>query len=135
MPPIDRLRAATARRRVAELVLEQARQEYDRARREEDLARYERWRVVEGNIDGPWFITPHALERFVALVGTTGERERDIARVACDAKRAHRVKGTRDGCEIWRGPKPLRLRFIVGPGEGDKPALVTVLPAFDRSET
>lgn len=85
-------------------------------------------------IAGPWFITPHALERYVAIVGSTGSRESDLARLGHECGRAHHVKATRDDCHLWRGPKPRRLRFIVGPGEGEKLALVTVLPACDAAK-
>lgn len=85
----------------------------------------------DDSVKGPWFITPHALERYAELTGSAGNREEDMARLARETSRAHHVKATRDDCHLWRGPKPRRLRFIVGPGEGEKLALVTVLPACD----
>jgi len=44
---------------------------------------------------------------------------------------AHYVKPTQGGAELWRTGKPMRLRLIVGPGEGGLPALLTVLPGHD----
>jgi len=44
---------------------------------------------------------------------------------------AHFVRQQRNG-ELWRGPKPRRLRFIVSRDEPGLPQLVTVLFAFDR---
>lgn len=94
-------------------------------------------------IAGPLFVTPHALQRFVettrgvpedrarALLADEPTRARMLGELVRETEGAHRVRDQRDGCALWRGPKPRRLRLIVGPGEGDRPALVTVLPAHD----
>lgn len=74
-------------------------------------------------IQGPWFVTRAALDDFARLTGES--------RPALDQQiaAAHFVKRSESGAEIWRGPKPLRLRFIVrtepGPG-GDAPQLVRI---------
>lgn len=77
-------------------------------------------------IDGPWFITRAALEDFARLTGRAtaprAELEQQIAG-------AHLVRLQRDGSELWRGKKPLRLRFFVRTGAGaggDAPQLVRV---------
>jgi hypothetical protein len=45
---------------------------------------------------------------------------------------AHFVKTLPGGLELWRGPKPRRLRFRVEPAlDGGKARLVTVLGSFD----
>jgi hypothetical protein len=46
---------------------------------------------------------------------------------------AHAVKPTGRGeAVLFRGPKPERLRLLVGPGEGELLALITVLTRSDR---
>lgn len=72
-------------------------------------------------IEGPWFITRSALEDFQRCAPGAVLRD-EIAR-------AHFVKLQNDGSEVWRGGKPLRLRFIVrtDPGAGgDAPQLVRI---------
>lgn len=81
---------------------------------------------------GPWFVTPHAVERYIARVRPGLAYDVALWELAEQSRGAHFVKLRRDGHELWRGPKPRRLRFIVGHGGGDKPQLVTVLFAFDR---
>lgn len=46
-------------------------------------------------------------------------------------KRAHRVKTLDTGLELWRGPKPYRLRMKVASGGGWLPQVVTVLRGYD----
>lgn len=84
--------------------------------------------------NGRWFVTPHAIERFCQGVGwEVGRRYEDALATLIDESRgAHRVKLLPSGAELWRGPKPRRLRYIVQPGEGSLPALVTVLGSHDR---
>jgi hypothetical protein len=77
-------------------------------------------------ISGPWFITRAALDDFGRITATASpSREALEGEIA----RAHFVKLRSDGCEIWRGGKPLRLRLIVrmsvGVG-GTAPQLVRV---------
>lgn len=74
-------------------------------------------------IVGPWFITRAALEDFARLTG--GSRDDLQQQIAA----AHFVKCRDDGSEVWRGGKPLRLRFILRLGAavgGDAPQLVRV---------
>lgn len=94
-------------------------------------------------IAGPFFVGPHALRRYVQATQLVSEaraaqiladeraRARVLAELVDDVSGAHEVRATRDGCALWRGPRPRRLRYIVGPGEGERPALVTVLPTHD----
>ena len=79
-------------------------------------------------ITGPWFITRAALEDFGRLTGREGRlpNRRELEAVIATA---HFVKVQNDGTEVWRGGKPLRLRFIVRTGAGvggDAPQLVRV---------
>jgi len=96
-------------------------------------------------IAGRWYVTEHALRRYVERTRqVTEDRARQIladerARSAMLGELIPQTEGAhlvatavrRDGCKLWRGPKPRRLRFVVGPGEGHAEALVTVLDAFD----
>lgn len=78
-------------------------------------------------IQGPWFITRSALEDYGRLLGRRDAPPR--AELEAEIIRAHFVKRQGDGSEVWRGSKPLRLRFIVRVGQGvggDAPQLVRV---------
>jgi hypothetical protein len=79
------------------------------------------------SIQGPWFITRAALDDYSRLVGSAAPAPR--ADLEAQIASAHYVKTQGDGSEVWRGGKPLRLRFIVristGVG-GDAPQLVRV---------
>lgn len=85
---------------------------------------------------GPWFITPHALDRFRERVtgGAELSYEEALGRIIREAQGAHHVKNLDSGSQLWRGPKPLRLRYLVAGSERGKPALVTVLPSHDDRE-
>lgn len=93
---------------------------------------------------GRWFATPHALLRFAQhALGWRSDRlpetvrERALALVAEESLAAHKTRDIAPcerhprGAELWRGPKPRRLRYVVGEGDGPLPALVTVLPEYD----
>lgn len=94
-------------------------------------------------IAGRWFVGPHALQRYVeitrrvteararAILAEETERARILAEVIDDTEHAHHVRPERDGAALWRGPKPHRLRYIVGLGEGAHPAVITVLGEHD----
>lgn len=78
-------------------------------------------------ITGPWYITRRALEDYGRLTGRGGPPPRE--ELEGEIARAHFVRRDDGGTEIWRGGKPLRLRFILrvaaGVG-GDAPQLVRV---------
>lgn len=77
-----------------------------------------------------WRITDHAVRRYRERVrwrDTSNELARGQLLAIC--QRAHRVKDIGGGLELWRGPKPLRLRLRVRPGEPME--LVTVLEDCD----
>lgn len=75
-----------------------------------------------GNI----FVTPHAVRRYSERVKES-DYEAALAALIDQFRRAHFVKTRPSGVEVWRGPKPLRLRMIVGNGTGRCPALLTIL--------
>jgi hypothetical protein len=77
---------------------------------------------------GPWFVTPHAVQRYIERVDSSLSYEAALGRIISDSVNAHCVKKLDDGAELWRGPKPRRLRYVVSP---DK-QLMTVMFAFDR---
>lgn len=91
-----------------------------------------RKRTVEPSIPGRWFVTPHAVLRYTQrALGAAGlSYEQALAALIKLSVLAHLVRKERDGAELWRGPKPDRLRFIVGPPPkpGALPVLVTVKP-------
>lgn len=79
------------------------------------------------SISGPWFITRAALDDYGRLTGRGAAPPR--SELEAEIARAHYVKQNADGSEVWRGAKPLRLRFIVrvgGGGGGNAPQLVRV---------
>lgn len=81
---------------------------------------------------GPFFITPHAVNRYRERVHRGISYERALGELIEQAWRAHYVKDYHAG-QYWRGPKPMRLRLIVAPSTGDElPQVVTVLPAADN---
>jgi len=85
-------------------------------------------------VAGPWFISPHAVQRY-------RERVRDVApQEALDAlvdvaSRAHFVRELPSGLALWRGPRPLRLRLRVAKPTtaDDLPSLVTVMAGCDAA--
>lgn len=82
-------------------------------------------------IDGPWFITPHAVKRYIERVRPHLSYERALADLVAESKRAHAVKEIEPGLWLWRGGKPRRLRFRVSTLGDGAPQLVTVLAAHD----
>lgn len=88
-----------------------------------------------GQVAGGFFVTSHAVSRY-------RERAPGAARLSYDQalgelvntmQRSHFVKAINDGLDLWRGPKPHRLRLRVAPGSGSVlPQVVTVLRGCDR---
>lgn len=77
-----------------------------------------------------WFITPHAVVRFRQRV-TDWTEHRVRHYLVSQCRDAHRVKLLACGLELWRGPKPRRLRLRVS-RQGNVLVLESVLFAFDR---
>lgn len=77
-------------------------------------------------IQGRWFITPHAVERYIERVRPTLDYDRALAELVELSDRAHEVSRT-DAFILFRAPKPTRCRLRVS-HEGQ---LMTVLPPFD----
>jgi len=83
---------------------------------------------------GRWFVTPHAVRRYIERVDRRASYEEALDRLIDMSARAHRVRSLDDGTELWRvGRTDGKLRFRVRAGvDGKLPQLVTVLFAFDR---
>lgn len=80
---------------------------------------------------GRWFITPHAVRQYITRIVPGLSYGRALSELIQMSIGSHFVRQQRNG-ELWRGPKPRRLRFIVCHDAPGKPQLVTVLFAFDR---
>jgi hypothetical protein len=82
-------------------------------------------------VEGPFFITPHAIDRYIERVRpgiSRGQALRDLIEMS---RGAHVVKEIEPGLWLWRGPKPRRLRLRVSSREPGLPQLVTVIEAHD----
>lgn len=89
-------------------------------------------------IRGPWYVTRRAVEQFCPLVGLNAGDDDEFARgeelLIEQTKAARHVRNQANGLQLYRGPSPKRLRFLVAVGkrdEGELPQLVTVLPTHD----
>lgn len=76
---------------------------------------------------GAWFVTPHAVDRLLERGGRGGSREDALAELIDESRQAKFVRKLESGAELWVGPRPRRMRYVVGNGDGSKPVLVTVL--------
>lgn len=82
-------------------------------------------------IAGRFFITPHAVRRYIERVRAGLSYEDALARLVTITEGAHRVREIGDGVELWRGPKPERLRLRVSTRGPGLPQVVTVLAEHD----
>jgi hypothetical protein len=86
-------------------------------------------------IDGPFFITPHAVRRYQERVERDCTKEYAFARLVECAQKARFAKALPDKngrkCEQWRGPKPaaLRLTIVYSDDPSKLPAMVSVKKA------
>lgn len=88
----------------------------------------------------PWYVTKHAVARYLEVTGAKLPYDAALAELtSLCAETWQRYQDrpeagpaiSHTGGWVYRGPKPRRLRFLVGndPVESDKPQLVDVLPA------
>lgn len=85
-------------------------------------------------VAGPWFVTPHAVQRYRDRVHDVSHEEA-LGALVDIAARAHYVRDLPSGMELWRGPRPLRLRLRVArsTAPGELPQLLTVLAGCDAA--
>ena len=83
-------------------------------------------------IAGKWFITPHAVRRYIERADRRCTYEQALAELVRLSESARPIKETSPGVWLYRTGKPLRLRLTVstvGPG---LPQLVTVKGGHDK---
>lgn len=78
-------------------------------------------------IDGPWFITPHAVHRYIERVDPHATYEDARAVLMSWAKVARPNRWVSDTVLQYRGPRPLRLRLRVAHTKTGAPQLLTVM--------
>jgi hypothetical protein len=89
-----------------------------------------------------WYVSARAVREYAAIAGRPAEsdeafgaRARELEAMAAGA---HHLRDQRNGLQIWRTGRPLRLRLVVSPEarpEGPLPQVVSVLPAHERGMT
>ncbi|HTQ79796.1 MAG TPA: hypothetical protein VMM92_07355 [Thermoanaerobaculia bacterium] len=62
---------------------------------------------------GLWFITPHAVHRYIERFAPRLSYEEALADLIRASHEARRVKILPTGLVLYRGPKPRRLRFFL----------------------
>ena len=88
-------------------------------------------------IAGKWFITPHAVRRYIERVDRSASYEQALAELVRCSERARRVKEIARGVWLYREGKPRRLRFrvavapVTADGRPGKPQLLTVMRGHD----
>ncbi len=83
-------------------------------------------------IPGRFFITPHAVKRFIEKCGGAMDYNDALADLIELSGRAHKVKCLHEGIELWRTGRPGRLRMVVSTRNAGLPQLVTVLNCHDK---
>lgn len=79
------------------------------------------------SITGRFFVTPHAVERYIERIHPGIKYEQALREILEHADRAHRVKEIEPGVSEWRARPPLRLRFRIAEHGPDLPQVLTVL--------
>lgn len=82
-------------------------------------------------ITGPWFITPHAVRRYIERVEPGATYEQALARLV-EWSRVARPNKWIGNILQFRGPRPLRCRLRVAFGNAGAPQLLTVLKGHDE---
>jgi len=82
---------------------------------------------------GRWFITPHAVRRYIERISPGSTYEQALAFLIDQSETAHPTGWVAADVLQYRAPRPLRLRYRVRHGQdGGLPQLLTVLPEHDR---
>lgn len=80
---------------------------------------------------GRWFITPHAVRRYIERVHRC-TYETALTRLIAASESAHPVREEEPGIWLYRTGRPLRLRLRVSTRGAGLPQLVTVLSPHAR---
>ncbi len=80
---------------------------------------------------GKWFITPHAVRRYIDRVDRFATYEQALEVLIQWSERAKRKKEIAPGVWLYRGPRPLRLRLRVSHAGDRLPQLLTVIKSKD----
>lgn len=83
-------------------------------------------------ISGEWFITPHAVRRYIERVDRFATYEQALEVLIGWSRVARPKKEIAPGVWLYRGPRPFRLRLRVSHNGGGAPQLLTVLKSKDR---
>ena len=78
-------------------------------------------------IAGRFFVTPHAVRRFIERIDPRLTYEQALAELVGCSERVRRVKELSPGVWLYREGRPRRLRFIVAINGHGAPQLLTVL--------
>lgn len=78
-----------------------------------------------------WYISEHAIDRYVERIDRGVTRRQAKAELVAQCLRAHFVKLLPGGLELWRGPKPRRIRLRAERTGDGVLTLATVIEAFD----
>jgi hypothetical protein len=76
---------------------------------------------------GKFFVTPHAVKRYIQRVHKGATYEQALGEIINELMGARFVKG-RNGAELWRTGRPLRLRLVIGRANPGLPQVLTILP-------
>lgn len=80
---------------------------------------------------GRWFITPHAVRRYIERVDRRATYEQALSVLIEWSELAKRKKEIAPGVWLYRGPRPLRLRLRVAHVGDRLPQLLTVIKSKD----
>jgi hypothetical protein len=88
--------------------------------------------------NGKWFITPHAVHRYMERIDRRATHEQALAELIRYSEVARPIKEIAPGVMLFRSGRPLRLRFRVAVDsrspyfvEGGMPQLITVVTGHD----
>lgn len=81
---------------------------------------------------GRWFITPHAVRRYIERIAPRLTYEQALAELVRYSDTARRVKEISPGVALYRSGRPHRLRFRVSETGPGLPQLLTVMGGHDK---
>lgn len=83
-------------------------------------------------IAGNWFVTPHAVRQFQARVAPGLGYDQALGAIVRGMRRAGPLRPTRNQQAVYTRVRssaeyPYDFRAVIGPGEGPKPCILTIL--------